>query len=543
VAIIRAVSAAIVCGLIWYSARVLDDVARDSSLRVMQAKLAELECRSSVDVKDRSWWNEAQVKLFGERNTIWAEDNFGSYAHDSLGWATVFISGADGDPLFGWIKGESFGRSRNALQHFDGGLDLLIELAQQGPMEEPEAAVGILVDENGVPHIVAVSPFTWEVPTVEQLAPARRPILAISLALDGPALAGIFQELNVRDLRILPAADPDAPLSMAMIGPDGYPVGILTWSLDLPGERLISTVLPAILGAFLVMSWLLWLVFGRAGRAARQIENGARLLAAQNSAIERREQRIRGIMDNVADGIFTINPDGGLESANPGALRLFGYDAPVIMGKDLVSLIDCPEGFQILATFRASEEVPSQVQGAIGRRADGTTFPVDLSMGEVVIGDRRLLTGVVRGMTEREKQAENLRVARDVAEQADRAKSDFLAHISHELRTPLNAIIGFSEMYTSKIFGARGDKRYDEYVVHIHDSGKHLLALINDILDLSRADARRLDLFEDYIGVGTVIDASVEMVRQEAADGGFSLEVEAPDNLPRLRADERRGAG
>lgn len=540
VAIILAVSAVIVCGLIWYSARTLDEVARDGSLRVMQAKIAELERRSSVDVKDRSWWNEAQVKLFGERDTIWAEDNFGSYAYDFLGWATTFIIGADNAPLFGWIEGESFGRSRNALEHFDGGLDRLIELAQQSPMEEPEPATGLLLDQNGIPHIVAVSPFTWEVPTVEQLAPGRRPVLVISLALDGPALAKIAQELNLRDFQIVRVEEAGAPLSMVMVAPDGHPVGTLTWGLDLPGERLVTTVLPAIAGAFLVMSWLLWLVFGRAGRAARQIENGARLLAAQNSAIERSEQRIRAIMDNVADGIFTINPDGGLESANPAALRLFGYDAPVIMGKDFVSLIDCPEGFQILATFRAAEEVPSQVQGAIGRRADGTSFPVDLSTGEVTIGDRRLLTVVVRDMTEREKQAEDLRAARDVAEQADRAKSDFLAHISHELRTPLNAIIGFSEMYTSKIFGALGDKRYDEYAVHIHDSGKHLLALINDILDLSRADARRLELFEGDVEIGTMIDASVEMVRREAAEGGLSLEVEIPENLPRLRADERR---
>ena len=540
VAVILAVSALIVCGLIWYSARILDDVARDSSLRVMQAKFAELERRSSVDVKDRSWWNEAQVKLFGDRDTIWAEDNFGSYAYDSLGWSTVFILGADGEPLFSWIEGESFGRSRIALEHFDGGLDRLIESAQESPMEEPEAAAALLVDQNGVPHIVAVSAFTWETPTVEQLALARRPILVISLALDGPALAGIAQDLNVRDLRLVGVEDPTAPLSMALITPNGNPAGILTWSFDLPGERLVSTVLPAILGAFLVMSWLLWLVFGRASRAARQIENGARLLAAQNSAIERSEQRIRAIMDNVADGIFTINPDGGLESANPAALRLFGYDAPAIMGKDLVSLIDCPEGIQILAAFRARDEVPSQVQGAIGRRADGTIFPVDLSAGEVTIGDRSLLTVVVRDMTEREKQTVDLREARDAAEQADRAKSDFLAHISHELRTPLNAIIGFSEMYTSKIFGALGDKRYDEYAVHIHDSGKHLLALINDILDLSRAEAQRFELFEDDIAVGAVVEASVEMVRGEVREAGLDLEVEIPADLPRLRVDERR---
>jgi PAS domain S-box-containing protein len=540
VVVILAVSALIVCGLIWYAAHILDDVAREGSAQVVRAKFAELERRSSVDVKDRSWWNEAQVKLFDEPDTIWAEDSFGRYAYDYLGWSTVFILAADSAPLYSWVRGESFGRARSALDHFDGGVDRLIELAQQSPMEEPEPATGLLLDQNGVPHIVAASPFTWETPTVEQLAPARRPILITSLALDAPALAGFAQELNIRDLRIVRTEEPSSGLSIPIVMPDGRSLGVISWEFDRPGEHLVSTALPAVAAAFLVMSWLLWLVFGRANRAASQIENGARLLAAQNSAIERSEQRIRAIMDNVADGILTINQDGELESANPAALRLFGYDAPAIMGKDFVSLIDCPEGFQILATFRAREAVPPQIQGAVGRRADGSAFPVDLSAGEAAIGDRRLLTVVVRDMTERERQAEELREARDVAEQADRAKSDFLAHISHELRTPLNAIIGFSEMYTSKIFGALGDKRYDDYAVHIHDSGKHLLALINDILDLSRADARRLELFESDVSLGAVIDSCAEMVRGEAAEGGLTLDIEIPDDLPLLRADERR---
>ena len=541
VAVILAVSALVVCGLVWYAARILDDVAIDSSAQVMRAKLAELERRGSIDAKDRSWWDQAQENLFAERNTIWAEDNFGTYAFGSLGWSTTFVTGPDGAPLYSWIEGESFGRSHNALEYFDGGLDRLIEAAQQGPMEEPAPATGLLVDRNGILHIVSVSPFTWENPTVEQLAPAPRPILVISMALDSVALASIAEDLNVSDLRIVGSGEPaTGAVSNRLIAPDGTPVGRLVWSLDLPGERLVVTALPAILIAFLAMSWLLWIVFGRAKRAARQIENGARLLAAQNSVLERSEQRVRAIMDNLADGILSVNPDGGIESVNPAALRLFGFDAPAIMAKDLLSLIDCPKGIQLLVAFRAREEVPAQVQGAVGRRADGSVFPVDLSTGEVVLGDRRLLTVVVRDMTERENQAEALRDARDIAEKANRTKSEFLAHISHELRTPLNAIIGFSEMYKSKIFGSLGDKRYEEYAGHIYDSGKHLLALINDILDLSRADASRIELYEDDVSIDTIVSSSVEMVRKEAAEGGLVLEVDLPQDLPRLRADERR---
>ncbi|MBT5415723.1 MAG: PAS domain S-box protein [Rhodospirillaceae bacterium] len=541
VALILAVSAVLFCGLIWYAARNLDDVALESSAQVMQSKLTELQRRIAVDAKDRAWWDEAQRKLFEQRDTIWAEDNFGGYAHDSLGWSSVFVLGPDGAPGYSWIEGKSFGRARNPHEFYGDGLASLIEAASRSSMEEPDPVAGLLADRDGVVHIVGVSPFTWEVPTVAQLASAPRPMLVISFALDDAALAGIAEELNVRGLRI---AHDDGQareaVALNLIAPDGSSSGILAWNLDLPGERLTTTVLPVVIAAFLVMSWLLWLVFDRANRAARRIENGARLLAAQNSALERSEQRVRAIMDNVADGIFSVNPEGGIESVNPAALRLFGYDTQTIMEKGFLSLIDCPQGFQVLAAFRAGDDVPAQIQGAVGRRADGSTFPIDLSAGEVTISDRRLLTVVVRDMTERERQAEALSGARDAAEQANRAKSDFLAHISHELRTPLNAVIGFSEMYTSKIFGALGDKRYDEYATHIHDSGKHLLALINDILDLSRADANRLELYDEDVALDEVIGASVEMVRKELGDAGLALDVDIQDDLPRLRADERR---
>ncbi len=137
-------------------------------------------------------------------------------------------------------------------------------------------------------------------------------------------------------------------------------------------------------------------------------------------------------------------------------------------------------------------------------------------------------------------QAEvELRAAKDEAEVASRAKSDFLAGVSHELRTPLNAIIGFSEVMQNEMFGPSGDNHYQEYASDIHDSGHHLLSLINDILDLSKIEAGKFELHETYVAVTDTIEAALRLVGQRAEKAGVGLVRAVAPHLPRLYADGR----
>jgi signal transduction histidine kinase len=135
--------------------------------------------------------------------------------------------------------------------------------------------------------------------------------------------------------------------------------------------------------------------------------------------------------------------------------------------------------------------------------------------------------------------AEHLAQARDVANAANKAKSDFLANMSHELRTPLNAIIGFSEIMNAELLGPLGTHEYKQYAGDIHESGAHLLSLINDILDLSKIEAGRMELVEERIVVGEVIEASVRIIRERAQAAELELICDIPDTLPNLFADER----
>jgi signal transduction histidine kinase len=133
--------------------------------------------------------------------------------------------------------------------------------------------------------------------------------------------------------------------------------------------------------------------------------------------------------------------------------------------------------------------------------------------------------------------ADDLKTARDQAEAANQAKSQFLAAMSHELRTPLNAIIGFSEIVRNEKLGNLGSPRYRDYVEDIHASGEHLRDLIEDILEFSKIDTKTEELHEARVDVREAAEAAVEALRERAEAGGLELTLDLPAELPSLRAD------
>ena len=136
--------------------------------------------------------------------------------------------------------------------------------------------------------------------------------------------------------------------------------------------------------------------------------------------------------------------------------------------------------------------------------------------------------------------ADELRLARDQADGASRSKSEFLATMSHELRTPLNAIIGFSEIIGTETFGPIGNVKYRDYARDIHESGQHLLDLINDILDISKVESGMEELYEENVDISVVADSVLRLVRQRAQKHGVTLELELSDESPALRVDVRK---
>lgn len=130
--------------------------------------------------------------------------------------------------------------------------------------------------------------------------------------------------------------------------------------------------------------------------------------------------------------------------------------------------------------------------------------------------------------------------AKTQAEMADRSKSEFLANMSHELRTPFNAIIGFAEVMWREQFGPIGNDKYRDYLNDIRNSAKHVLNLINDILDVSKIDASKLELDEETVDIAAMVKTALDIVKGRAREGGIVLRTEIEDTLPAFRGDERR---
>jgi PAS domain S-box-containing protein len=261
-------------------------------------------------------------------------------------------------------------------------------------------------------------------------------------------------------------------------------------------------------------------------------EARARELVQSESALRETDARIRGILENVADMVITVDGWGRIESFNPAAERGFGYSAAEATGSDVSMLLpDSPGGaggMQLLRLLAGpeGEHHHTPLNEMTARRKDGSQFPVELAVGRVRLGDRQLMIGTLRDISARREAEGTLRLAKEDAVAANRAKSQFLANMSHELRTPLNAIIGFSEILEKEMFGPLGVPTYADYAHDIRQSGEHLLAVVNDILDLSRIEAGRMELSDLEVELGELISACLRMVSVRADEREVSISTD-----------------
>jgi signal transduction histidine kinase len=207
---------------------------------------------------DYSWWDDAVRNLVETPDPDWADGNVGSYQYETNGIGATFVVAPDGETVLGFVGGAA--RARGAYAYFGAGLRLLVERARAAPPTEPVPASGYLQLGDGI-HIVSAAALTHEyAPDV----PTRRGVLIFSQPLDAAFLLKGGEAYGLRDLAIEPPSADPPPASLALSGPGGKMLGLLTWSQDLPGDDLALQLAPALAAIVVAMALLLYIFFRRA---------------------------------------------------------------------------------------------------------------------------------------------------------------------------------------------------------------------------------------------------------------------------------------
>lgn len=267
--------------------------------------------------------------------------------------------------------------------------------------------------------------------------------------------------------------------------------------------------------------------------------------AADQSALQRERDDAISMMSSIFDvsevGIIITDQNQRIVKINDTFVRDYGWSRDELINADISSLVTPDEREMVRrnhdeymrTSIRSSGEMKLVRKNGSIAHALFTTAPMDLSQ------KRRFQVSTVMDITLRKQMEETLRHAKEQADNANRAKSTFLANMSHELRTPLNAIIGFSEMMMNQIFGPLGNEKYIEYMGDVHSSAEHLLEIINEVLDMSKIEAGRLELDESEMDIRDILISVVRMLDSRAFSSDLTLNVSVEKGFPNINGDQK----
>ncbi len=241
-------------------------------------------------------------------------------------------------------------------------------------------------------------------------------------------------------------------------------------------------------------------------------------------AREESDARIRGIVETAADAIITINETGIIQSYNSAAEDVFGYSAQEAIGQNVSFLMPSPhqeehDGYLQRYLDGHSSTIFGKSRELIGKRKDGTSFPMELAVSETKVSSRRTFTGIVRDISDRKQHEQELQEAKEHAEAAAIAKSQFLATMSHEIRTPMNGVIGM----TGLLLETALSPQQQQFAETVRSSGETLLKIINDILDFSKIEAGKLEFEMISFDLRTTLEESLELLAEAAGKKNLEL--------------------
>jgi PAS domain S-box-containing protein len=256
--------------------------------------------------------------------------------------------------------------------------------------------------------------------------------------------------------------------------------------------------------------------------------------AESRAACAAEEIRMKAIMDNVMEGIITVDENGTIKTFNMAAERAFGIKAEEAVGMDVGLLISetsheqCNDYIKYYMETRGSGAVCLGWE-IKGLHKDGSEFPVNLSVSEIKIGEKPLFIGLVRDITQQKEKEADLLIAKERAESANQAKSDFLANMSHEIRTPMNGVLGMLNLALETDLAVQ----QREWITIAYQSAESLLDIINDILDISKIEAGHLVLESVSFDLHGLIKRITELLYPRVKKKGIELLAQFAPDLPK----------
>ncbi len=256
------------------------------------------------------------------------------------------------------------------------------------------------------------------------------------------------------------------------------------------------------------------------------------------------DPELQAIIDTATDGIVTMDNRGAILNLSAGAEALFGYRLAEVAGKPFADLL-AKDSRATLKDYLAAltdggiASVFNDGREVTGVVSQGGEIALFMTIARIGSAGGTVYCAVLRDITQWKKTEAQLRHDKEAAELSSAQKSEFLARISHELRTPLNAILGFSDVMRSERFGEIANEKYLGYANDIHKSGHHLLSLINDLLDLSKIEAGKLELNFTSVDLRAVCDDCFDIMQELATSARVVLRKSLPPDLPNVVADLR----
>tara|TARA_R110002110_G_scaffold415612_3_gene651907 strand:+ start:108951 stop:111221 length:2271 start_codon:yes stop_codon:yes gene_type:complete len=381
--------------------------------------------------------------------------------------------------------------------------------------------------------------------------------------IDGPMLQALAYETMVQDRDITPVGNLPAMLGIMALALLWMFISRRHWAIR--AAAVLAFIAIGQIAGLLALHEGAWALETAGGTGAafccfafellKDVERQAVTIFQQRLVLGRNAKMLDRVISDSFDGIVVTDEDGQIEVFNAAAETISGIrqrDAKTLHIDEIITGASQP----VRESIEAGDESPGALLieplelGLILANEGRTRVPVEISVSRSSVPEavsrrkrttreRPIYTYMFRDITNRKRAEADLIAAKESAESANRAKTEFLANMSHELRTPLNAVIGFSELMKDESFGPMENEDYLEYSGVIHDSGNHLLSVINDILDISRIETGSFELEDAPFDFADALGACVRIAQGWQLKQPRRLSVEMAEDLPWLVGDER----